>query len=244
MNDSQPLETVLLLTCEHGGNFIPDQYAHLFEGAEKMLDSHWGMDFGALEIFTDLRKKTQAPGFFSLTTRLLADLNRSKHHPSLLSYFSKKLKATERETMLSSYYDRYRQTFQLYAEGLVARGFGLCHLSIHTFTPELNGDVRQADIGILYDPAVPSEKAFAATLKKCFATSLPSANVRFNYPYLGTADGLTTHLRKAFKDQNYMGFELEANQKFFEKGGDTWQNFKDGFVEATSTACQGFLAQC
>lgn len=38
-------------------------------------------------------------------------------------------------------------------------------------------------------------------------------NVRFNYPYLGKADGFTTHLRKKFKD-NYIGIELEVNQKF------------------------------
>ena len=38
-------------------------------------------------------------------------------------------------------------------------------------------------------------------------------NVRFNYPYLGKADGFITFLRKKFP-QNYTGLEIEINQKF------------------------------
>ena len=38
-------------------------------------------------------------------------------------------------------------------------------------------------------------------------------NIRYNYPYLGKADGFTTYLRKQFPT-NYMGIEIEVNQKF------------------------------
>jgi hypothetical protein len=37
--------------------------------------------------------------------------------------------------------------------------------------------------------------------------------VRFNYPYLGKADGFTTFMRKQFP-KNYIGIEIEVNQKF------------------------------
>ncbi|MEO8932838.1 MAG: N-formylglutamate amidohydrolase, partial [Xanthomarina sp.] len=36
---------------------------------------------------------------------------------------------------------------------------------------------------------------------------------RFNYPYLGKADGFTSYLRKQFP-KNYLGIEIEVNQKF------------------------------
>ena len=36
--------------------------------------------------------------------------------------------------------------------------------------------------------------------------------VRFNYPYKGTSDGLTTTLRKKFGPR-YVGIEIEINQK-------------------------------
>lgn len=39
-----------------------------------------------------------------------------------------------------------------------------------------------------------------------------------NYPYLGKADGFTTSLREEFQEQ-YIGLELELNQKLFAKVG-------------------------
>lgn len=41
----------------------------------------------------------------------------------------------------------------------------------------------------------------------------PQLNVRFNYTYLGKADGCTTYLRKQF-DKDYLGIELEVNQQY------------------------------
>jgi hypothetical protein len=37
--------------------------------------------------------------------------------------------------------------------------------------------------------------------------------VRRNYPYLGTADGLVSFLRKEFSSELYIGIEIELNQK-------------------------------
>src|SRR5690606_12600429 len=89
------------------------------------------------------------------------------------------------------------------------------HLSCHSFTPELNGLVRNADIGILYNPKNLTEKLFAISLKRQINQLEPSLKVRFNYPYLGTSDGFTVYLRHKFKE-HYAGIELEVNQKFME----------------------------
>ena len=37
--------------------------------------------------------------------------------------------------------------------------------------------------------------------------------MRYNYPYLGKADGFTTYLRKQFQT-HYLGIEIEINQKY------------------------------
>jgi predicted N-formylglutamate amidohydrolase len=39
----------LLLTCEHGDNRIPREYAALFEGTKDVIASHRGWDPGALD---------------------------------------------------------------------------------------------------------------------------------------------------------------------------------------------------
>jgi len=40
----------------------------------------------------------------------------------------------------------------------------------------------------------------------------PALRVRFNYPYAGAADGLTTWMRRRHPQSRYLGVELEINQ--------------------------------
>jgi hypothetical protein len=44
--------------------------------------------------------------------------------------------------------------------------------------------------------------------------NLPGFQIRFNDPYKGTDDGFTTWLRKKYNDSEYIGIEIEVNQKF------------------------------
>ena len=49
------------LTCEHGGNRIPREYAHLFRGARAVLASHRGWDPGALAACAAARPAAARP---------------------------------------------------------------------------------------------------------------------------------------------------------------------------------------
>jgi predicted N-formylglutamate amidohydrolase len=84
------------------------------------------------------------------------------------------------------------------------------HIAVHSFTPVLDDVVRDADIGILYDPARTSERTLAMAWKRMFD---PALRVRCNVPYRGASDGLATALRKRWPASRYMGFELEINQR-------------------------------
>ena len=89
----------------------------------------------------------------------------------------------------------------------------MIHLSSHSFTPELNGRVRVADVGLLYDPARQGEAALCARWKASLAAIAPQFRVRRNYPYAGKGDGLTRDLRLRFSRRAYVGIELEVNQQ-------------------------------
>ncbi|MFZ0489378.1 MAG: N-formylglutamate amidohydrolase, partial [Salegentibacter sp.] len=95
------------------------------------------------------------------------------------------------------------------------KGEEVWHLSVHSFTPQLKGETRNADIGLLYDPSRKMEKKISADFKRLLQEEIPALKIRYNYPYLGKADGFTTYLRKKFPKQ-YAGIELEVNQKFTE----------------------------
>lgn len=91
-------------------------------------------------------------------------------------------------------------------------------LAVHTFTPVLDGEVREADIGLLFDPQRPLEQTFADVFKKELLAQNQSRKVLYNSPYPGTDDGFPTYLRNCFSKEQYGGVELEVNQKFFLNG--------------------------
>ena len=69
------------------------------------------------------------------------------------------------------------------------------------------------DIGLLFDPARRLESQICDALIQSLALSMPSYRIRFNEPYLGIDDGLTTYLRTRFDDSDYAGVEIEISQK-------------------------------
>lgn len=214
-----------LITCEHGGNEIPPAHAGLFTDAKELLQSHRGYDIGAqelLENLTDLADKT----FYATTSRLLVELNRSLHHRNLFSEITRKLPQSEQEQILKAHYHPYRERVEELIQDLVMVGHQVLHISVHSFTPVLDGEERQADIGLLYDPKREGERNFCRDWKEAFHEQQPELVVRFNYPYLGVSDGFTTYLRRKFTDRQYIGIELEVNQKFPLEGGQKWKQLQ------------------
>jgi predicted N-formylglutamate amidohydrolase len=202
----------LLLTCEHGGNEIPEEYQKYFINAGKVLNSHRGYDPGAMDLFIFLRDLADY-SFYSRTSRLLIELNRSFHHPALFSEFTKNLSSEEKNRIVSRFYLPYRDSVEALIAEILSKGEKVLHISVHSFSSELNGNVRNTDIGLLFDPSKAEEKNYCKILKNQLITPGSQFKVRFNYPYLGKADGFTTCLRKKIP-QNYSGIEMEINQKY------------------------------
>lgn len=211
----------LVVTCEHGGNRIPAPYRGLFRRHQALLDSHRGFDAGALTMAEALAAAFSVPLVASTVSRLLVDLNRSIGHPRLHFDAIREAPAEMREHILARYYRPYRaQVEQLVGQAIAERG-RVIHISSHSFTPELNGKVRTADIGLLYDPARPGEVALCAHWKASLEAYAPELNIRRNYPYAGKGDGLTAWFRKRLPPGAYLGVELELNQK--RTAGAVWQ---------------------
>lgn len=199
----------LVLSCEHGGNRIPAAYRTLFVDARKILQTHRGRDIGALAVARRLAKTFSAPLVYSEVSRLLVDLNRSQHHRNLFSEYTKD-RVDLQEAILDKHYYPYRQKLEMTVRDTIKHHRRAAHLSVHSFTPELNGQVRNADIGLLYDPDSKYESRICLDLQRLLQAS--GLRVRRNYPYRGNADGLTTYLRTVFPANAYAGIELEINQ--------------------------------
>lgn len=221
----------LLVTCEHGGNRIPARYQALFAGFEPLLRSHRGYDPGALALARDLASALAAPLFFSTTSRLLIDLNRSIGHPFLYSAATRDAPASVRREILDRFYLPYRDRVEAHIAAEIAAGRRVIHLASHSFTPVLDGVVRTADIGLLYDPARPGEVELCRCWQHRLKTTASAWKVRRNYPYTGRSDGLTAHLRRRFAADAYVGVELEINHKHVLQGGRDWRTLRRVLVE-------------
>lgn len=205
----------LILTCEHAGNEIPENYQDLFSDAFDVLQTHRGYDPGALDLFKDLSRLAVFSQEYMIS-RLLVEPNRSLGHSQLFSEFTRELPEAEKEEILEEFYLPYRSYIESRIENYISAGGEVLHISVHSFTPQLHGEVRNADIGLLFDPARKREADFCTRFQKSLFQQDKELQVKFNYPYLGTDDGFTTHLRKKYPMQ-YLGIELEVNQKFVQQ---------------------------
>ncbi|MFT2011071.1 N-formylglutamate amidohydrolase [Pontibacter sp. 13R65] len=226
----------ILLTCEHGGNYILPAFQCYFKGKENLLVSHEGYDIGALELFETMQLAADV-SFYAKDSRLLVELNRSRHHPKLFSHITQSLSEEEKNYLLKTVYYPYREKVEQMVQDLIHAGRKVIHVSVHTFTPELHGKIRKTDIGLLYDPKRRTEQEICKSWKASLKQVSPPLTVRYNYPYLGISDGFTSYLRRKFTDEQYAGIELEVNQKFPLGNKGTWEKLKsilkNTLIEAT-----------
>lgn len=222
----QDAHEILILTCEHASNKLPAAFKKAVPA--KVLETHRAYDIGACAVFSKLVKfakpEFHCEGKFS---RLFVDLNRTITNKSVFSDYYKLLEKRDPATSAKmkvqavAYWMEYRTTIEKFVASSLSQpkrvaksAPTIVHLGIHSFTPVLNGKKRNTDIGILYDPSRPAECKLAQVIKDEIKRLYPQMKVRFNYPYKGTSDGLTTTLRKKFGPR-YAGLEIEINQKFF-----------------------------
>lgn len=201
----------LLLTCEHASNHVPAKYKNCFHD-KNILETHRAYDIGAAEVCDILADRLHAPAIMAEISRLVIELNRSLHHPGLYSEFMRNVSVPARREIVSSYYLPYRSSVMTKIKSMLKSCDRIIHVSVHSFTPVMNGVTRNADVGLLYDPSRRHEKQFALAWKTQLREIDYAIRVRCNYPYKGISDGFTTFLRKEFKPDTYVGIELEMNQ--------------------------------
>lgn len=205
------MNIALVLSCEHAVNFIPEEFKPYFSDQPTLLQTHHAIDFGALEVALLFQSYFACELIQAEVSRLLIDCNRSLTHPRCFSSLTASLSLPLKQQLIQNYYLPFREKVIQSIRHHLKRDCQVLHLSIHSFTPIWKNAIRNADVGLLYDPKRREEKSFAqrwqAKLKQTTTLS-----IRLNYPYLGRSDGLTSFLRKCFDEAGYLGIEVEVNQ--------------------------------
>jgi predicted N-formylglutamate amidohydrolase len=202
-----------------------------------LLDTHRGYDPGSLVMARALAAALKAPLVSSTVSRLLIDINRPIGHPQLYSAATRDAPATLRAQIAAQHYRPYWTQVERLVRQSVSRGRRVIHISSHSFAPILNGQVRRADVGLLYHPARRGEAALCARWKTSLTEYAPALRVRRNYPYHGKAAGLTSQLRLRFPPHAYVGIELEINQRIICAAGQRWTALRSLLIQSLRAAC-------
>jgi predicted N-formylglutamate amidohydrolase len=208
--------TVLMISCEHAVNTIPPAFLSLFENQLSLLESPRAFDHGARRIAQFVATQLACDYTESTISRLLIDCNRSTFQGKCFTSFSQALSDEQKHLLLNEHYHPFRQQTHTLIQNHIDSHRQVLHLSIHTFAPEIEGQVRNTGIGILYDYHRHGEKEVARQWDTILAQQTPNYRVRMNYPFSANADAFIHTLRQQYSEHDYLGLILECNQALIE----------------------------
>lgn len=202
----------LVVTCEHASNRVPPDLA-TSESDRRWLETHWGWDIGAQEVVKELVRIKGCLAVMTAYTRLLCDANRPPEHPDWIRTqidgealtFNAHVDAAERQTRIARYYAPYHDAIDRCLGERLARGGDVVLLSIHSFTPNFRDEVRDMEVGILFDDFEPVAARLAGNFELAgFPTAL-------NEPYSGR-EGLMFAAARHGIAHGVIYLELEIRQ--------------------------------
>jgi predicted N-formylglutamate amidohydrolase len=163
--DPPPVEHVnaggkapVLITCDHASRRVPRSLHNLGLDAES-LKLHIGWDIGAADVSRGLAKWLDAPALLAGYSRLVIDCNRDLDDPTSMPAMSdgvpvpgnRDLSPTARAQRVESLFKPYHRAVETALDGFAVRGVHPAVLSVHSFTPVMNGVARPWHVGILWD---------------------------------------------------------------------------------------------
>jgi predicted N-formylglutamate amidohydrolase len=163
----------VLVVCDHAGNLVPAGLGTL--GLDPAyLGQHIGWDIGAAAVSIELARLLGAEAVLSAYSRLVVDCNRALDDPTLIPAISdgvevpgnQALDDSARRSRVAALHTPYHVVIGAHLDRFGRRGIVPAILSIHSFTPRMNGFDRPWQVGILWDRdpriAVPLMRGLAA----------------------------------------------------------------------------------
>ncbi len=172
-----------VLVCDHAANRVPRRLGHL--GLEPpQLDAHIGWDPGAADVARRLAQAVNAPLVLSAYSRLVIDCNRPPaSHQSIVEQIdgvvvpgNRDLSPAQRAARVQSVFQPYHDAIEHLLDQRAQRPTLL--LSIHSFTPVLDGQQRPWHVGVSHW----RDDRLAALLRRALAAQLDLV-VGDNEPY-------------------------------------------------------------
>ena len=147
-----------LVVCDHASRAIPASLGRL--GLPELATwQHVAWDIGAGELARGPSAALDAPAVLAGYSRLVIDCNRRPDDAEAIRAVSDRwqipgnegLSGFERRMRLACLFDPYHECIAALLSGFRARQVVPLLVSVHTFTPELDGKRRPWHVGVLWD---------------------------------------------------------------------------------------------
>lgn len=181
-------DTGVMIICDHASQVIAPDYQGLGL-QEPVLSQHVAWDIGAAAVSQKLAALLAAPAVLCGTSRLVIDCNRMLDDPSSMPPVSDGIQVPGNQNLDGAQRaERQRRHFWPY-HGEIARRIGdmtTRHgaqpmlVSVHSFTPAMNGAARPWHVGLLWDHYEDLSRRVIGELRRD-----PDLVVGENEPYTG-----------------------------------------------------------
>ncbi|MEC4594858.1 MULTISPECIES: N-formylglutamate amidohydrolase [Nitrospirillum] len=185
VNPHGPAPVVLL--CEHAARRVPARLGTLGVPAADM-ERHIAWDIGAEAVTRALARRLDAPAVIAGYSRLVVDLNRPLDSATLMPAVSdgtpvlanQALTDGDRQARLDALFHPYHAAVATCVDAKRAAGQTPAIISVHSFTPVMNGFQRPWHLGVLWDQDGRLPLPLLELLR-----ALPGVVVGDNVPYSG-----------------------------------------------------------
>ncbi len=217
----------VLVLCDHASNHVPDDVNNGSLGiSEADMGRHIAFDIGARGTALALAKMLQAPMLASCFSRLVIDPNRGEDDPTILMKIydhtiiegNRFADSAEKQRRIKAYHQPYHAEIKSALEKVVGQGETPVILSIHSYTPQLNGRPKRPwHIGVLWD----QDGRIAEPLIKALHTD-PEICVGDNEPYSGELRGDTMYFHATKNNYPHVLIEVRHDLIDTEEGQQKW----------------------
>lgn len=215
----------LLLLADHARNTLPEEYGDLGLPAAE-FERHIAYDIGVETVTRELARQLDAPALLCGYSRLLIDPNRGDDDPTLIRQLydgtviagNYPMAPEEREKRLELFYRPWHDAVAAMTTSIhAASGAAPLIVSIHSFTPCMQGIQRPWHVGILWDL---DDRAVEPLLSALRAN--PELVVGDNEPYDGALRGDTMYQHAITRGYAHALIEIRQDLIANEAGAIAW----------------------
>ncbi len=225
----------IVLLCDHARRDLPEEYGDLGLPPEE-FDRHIAYDIGAEKVTRRLAAILEVPAVLANFSRLLIDPNRGEDDPTLIRQLydgsvipgNYPMPEEERERRIDRFYQPYHDAVgSMVASVHRQTGTAPFLLSVHSFTPVMQGRERPWHAGVLWD----MDHRAAWPLIEMLAED-PALVVGDNEPYDGALRGDTMFRHAIVNGFAHALIEIRQDLIGDDAGAEEWADRLAPIVDA------------